>query len=205
MSKNQDKRAWSAQEIEYLKVGFQMNIRLKVIAKVLKRSETSINKALSRFGIRPYGLKGRIKNNKNILSCLSEETYKKVLDNHCQELGYPSFFPVEKKQGKLLKENKLSKEKNTFPLKSYSDYHSLLSNQKSTAINFNNNWIDFESALILLKNIGDRVNCSHNNLNKKTIFINGKPFTAQQMLLRLNRLRMQSGLDPVYVANITEF
>lgn len=97
MSKKQDKRAWSAQEIEYLKVGFQMSIRLKVIANVLKRSETSINKALSRFGIRPYELKGRSKNSKNILSDISAETYKQALDKHRQELGYTSFLPLEKK------------------------------------------------------------------------------------------------------------
>ncbi|AIL12885.1 hypothetical protein IM40_04160 [Candidatus Paracaedimonas acanthamoebae] len=205
MSKNQDKRAWSAQEIEYLKVGFQMNMRLKVIAKVLKRSETSINKALSRFGIRPYGLKGRIKNNKRIVHCLSVETYKKALNKHRKELGYTPFPSLGKKQDKLLKDSKRSSETNKLPLSSYLGYHNPCSSQKSHAINFNNNWIDFESAVNLLQSIGDQVNYSDNSFRRKAIFINGEPFTAQQMLLRLNRLRVQSGLDPVYIANLTEF
>src|SRR5688572_22144801 len=106
MPKNQDKRVWSEQEIEYLKVGFQMNARLKVIAKVLKRSETSINKALSRFGIRSYGLKERLKSNKRALSCPSAETYKRALDKHCQKAGYTSFFPLIKKQYKSIKKPK---------------------------------------------------------------------------------------------------
>lgn len=203
MPKNQDKRAWSIQEIEYLKVGFQMGTRLKIMAKVLKRSETSINKALSRFGIRPYGAKGRIKNNKRIIPCLSVETYQQTIDKHCQKLEPSRFFQLEKKQDPVLKSDNLIKEKDKSLLESSLDAPCL--NQKTNIINFPHNWIDFEAAVNLLQDIDDRVNYSDKGFRKKTIFINGKPFTAQQMLLRLNRLRVQSGLDPVYITNITEF
>jgi hypothetical protein len=205
MPKNQDKRVWSDQEIEYLKVGFQMNVRLKVIAKILKRSETSINKALSRFGVRAYGLKERLKSNKRALSSPSAETYKRALDKHCQKVGYTSFFPPLKKQHKPIKKPKHNGEKNYLSLHIPLEHQYPWTNHQPALINYSNNWVDFECAVTLLEEIGDRVNYSNANFRKKAIFINGKPFTAQQMLLRLNRLRVQSGLDPLYVASVTEF
>lgn len=203
MTKNHDKRAWSEQEIEYLKVGFQMCIRLKVIAKVLKRSETSVNKALSRFGIRPYGLKGRVKNNKRILSYVSTDTYKQALSKQCRGLAPTLLFADEENQAKRSKDlSQQQEDKSTLLL--YSPKDSLWPPQKPLATNHSNNWVDFDSAVTLLQDVGDQATYAHNNFQRKAIFVNGKPLTAQQMLLRLNRLRLQAGLEPVYIANITE-
>lgn len=204
MPKNQDKRAWSDQEIEYLKVGFKMCIRLKVIAKVLKRSETSVNKALSRFGIRPYGVKGRVKNNKKILSYVSTDTYQQALNKHCRETAPSQLFSDKENQPKNSKNLDLQQE-NKLPLSPYFSIDSVEPLQKRVTPNQSNDWIDFDSAITLLQDMGDQVMYSSNNLQRKTIFVNGKPLTAQQMLLRLNRLRLQADLEPVYIANITEF
>ncbi len=205
MSKNQEKRPWSAQEIEYLKIGFQMKTRLKIIAKVLNRSETSVNKALSRFGIRPYGLKGRLKNDKNVLSDPTEISFKKALDKHCQNSEGSSFFLNVPKKSKIFKPVKQGKKKSKLPFKSSLNYEYLWSNKMPKTKDLQEDWHDFDFAVNFLRTIGDRVSYSCANLKRKTLFINGKPFTAQQMLLRLNRSRLQSGLNPIYVANITEF
>jgi len=106
---------------------------------------------------------------------------------------------------KMLKSVKQKKKKNKLSLKSSLNYEYLWENNMPRNRDSREDWHDFDFAVNFLRKIGDRVSYSCAKLKRKTLFINGKPFTTQQMLLRLNRLRLQSGLSPIYIANITEF
>lgn len=50
---------WTSKDIHTLKLAFLEGLPIKQIAKHLKRTPTALNKALTRFGIRPKGIKSR--------------------------------------------------------------------------------------------------------------------------------------------------
>ena len=65
---------WSDEEIETLKVGFLQGKRLKEIARELDRTPTALNKALTRFGIRPKGIRKQPLNWEHVSRRLLEES-----------------------------------------------------------------------------------------------------------------------------------
>ncbi|MFN7710675.1 MAG: hypothetical protein ACK5O7_06940 [Holosporales bacterium] len=50
------KLSWSKADLARLELGYQMGAPLRVLAAAVGRSPTAVNKALCRFGIRPMGL-----------------------------------------------------------------------------------------------------------------------------------------------------
>lgn len=61
ISKKICKNKWKQNDIENLKSDYQQGVRIKVIAGKLGRTETAVQKALTRFGVRPQRKQKRIK------------------------------------------------------------------------------------------------------------------------------------------------
>jgi hypothetical protein len=70
-------------------------------------------------------------------------------------------------------------------------------------------WLDLDCVIAMLKNRG-HVLCRNTDYSqtlqglKADFLLDGIPLTAVQLLIRANRLRIEQGLEPFYVENITE-
>lgn len=66
---------WRDEEIELLKTGFLQGKPLKEIAQSLNRTPTALNKALTRFGIRPKGIQKQCLDWNHVSKKLLEESH----------------------------------------------------------------------------------------------------------------------------------
>jgi hypothetical protein len=72
---------WTRQEIEALQEGFRQRKSLKILAEEFGRSLTSINKALSRFGIRQCGPKLFLRKKTSLKNVHQQKKYYKNKKN----------------------------------------------------------------------------------------------------------------------------
>ena len=70
-------------------------------------------------------------------------------------------------------------------------------------------WLDLDCIITLLKDKGHKI-CRNTGYSqtlqglKADFFLDGIPLTAAQLLIRANRIRIEQGLEPFYVENVTE-
>ena len=189
------KRPWSEQEIAYLSLGHNMGATLKTLSIVLNRTESALNKALVRLGIRQYGTTPRGKKPKSTKMChITPQRLRQEIAEFAKEKGYSVVFPDPVT---LKKSVKISSSLGFFP-------NPLLKfpvkQQMSSPI-----WSDLDYAITILKNKGHKIYRNKGYPSSKVDFwLDGVPLTAAQLLVRANRIRLEQGLEAFYVESITE-
>ena len=193
------KRPWSEQEIAYLSLGHNMGATLKTLSIVLNRTESALNKALVRLGIRQYGTTPRGKKPKcTKMSPITPQRLRQEIAEFAKKQGYPVIFPdqiASKKSAKVSSSlgffpNPLIK----FPMK------------RQTSIPV---WSDLDYAITILKTKGHEIYRNKDYTQtlhglKVDFWLDGTPLTAAQLLVRANRIRLEQGLEAFYVESITE-
>ncbi|MGI4850500.1 MAG: hypothetical protein ACRYGR_00940 [Janthinobacterium lividum] len=199
MNRKLKKKSWSAQEKAHLDIGHKLGASLKTMAIVLDRSESALNKALGRLGIRQYGANKRGKKSKaERFFMVTPQIFRD------QIAAYNS------------QSNKYQHEINSIAISSQT-------NNEPTSKLYPNPWITFpkrqvyplplclnlDYMITFLKRKGHKIQrCSENGKIlggvKIEFYFNGIPMSAAQLLMRANRLRLEQGLEPFYVDSITE-
>ncbi len=185
------KKSWSEQEKVYLSLGHKMGASLKTLSIVLNRTETSLNKALERLGIRQYGAKRGKKSRLDRPFMVTPQNFRERIEayNHEQD------------QATFLSTTKIENEKAVFPSPwiVFPECH-------VQPLPF---WSDLDYVISFLKRKGYKIQ-SHNVTQqvlggvKIEFYLNGVPMSAAQLLVHANRLRLEQGLEPFYVESITE-
>jgi hypothetical protein len=197
------KKAWTEQEKEYLSIGHNLGASLKTLSVVLNRTESALSKALLRLGIRQYGSTARGQKPKSrYMNTLTPEKLLQEIKELAKSKEYSLIFS------------------NHLDLSKPSEDFSSLSHFPNPFLNFPKRikslpspvWLDLDSVIIILKNRGHTV-CRYSRYRSHTrttqgikpdFLLDGLPITAAQLLIRANRIRLEQGLEPFYVENITE-
>lgn len=170
---------WTSTEIEQMKQAFLQGEQIKIIAKKLGRTPTALNKALSRFGVRPP-------RKKNLPSSIPTVDWKRYL------------LPQDVKEDSLIVlpspslDNVSSSNKNSEP-----DFFKTRRYLKEK----NSAWVPFSKITNHLEKQGYRVTCldakqGQFELDKKTV-------EKSYLLLLANRLRVEEAKPIFLVDEIT--
>ncbi len=174
---------WTAEEIEKLKISFLKGQKMKITARELGRSHTALNKALSRFGIRPLRKIEGIKP-KSYLTCGSHN-----LGNQPFAHSYPALSSGGARS--LLKGSALSFDSTTdtsFKLRS-----GLQKNEQR--------WVSLNKIITYLERQGHCITTK--NARQGCYEVDKKPATATYLLLLANRLRVEENKPIFMVSEVT--
>lgn len=167
---------WTSLEIEEMKTAFLQGQQIKVIARKLGRTPTALNKALSRFGIRP-SRKSKITNNEMPIDWkhyLLPKGYK------CEQpIILPSLEPVKPNLAVKQLDNDLIKNRER------------LKKTDST-------WVPFSKIISYLEKQGHRITTVDADLG--IYELDKRQVESGYLLLLANRLRVEEA-RPIFLVN----
>jgi hypothetical protein len=182
MKKNQP---WTDQELSQIKLDFLRGEKIKVIAHKLGRSFSSLNKALSRYGIR--NLKNS--NHKGYIEWDPRANYCK--DKLPGIIKYKTAQPKENRiKNKQLNPCKISKK--TIRLKDDGFWVSL-----SEVVNY------IKSKGISIENLDLAKNSIPSAYPGSTFFLDHKPSSPLKVVLFANKLRLEEGKQTFLTKEVT--
>jgi len=200
MSVKTSRKLWSEKEIEYLYIGHHLGAPLKTFSVVFNRTESALSKALVRLGIRQYGATPRGQKPKSRkMSIITPERLYQEISEFAKKKGY---LDVSSSSRSLENPDQESSSFLLFP-------NPLLNFPERKKSQPMTQWLDLDCVIAMLKNRG-HVLCRNTDYSqtlqglKADFLLDGIPLTAAQLLIRANRLRIEQGLEPFYVENITE-
>ena len=197
MNSKLKKKSWSAQDKAHLDIGHKLGASLKTMAIVLKRSESALNKALGRLGIRQYGANKRGKKSKaERFFMVTPQIFRDQIATYNSQLN-----EYKHEINSMATSSQTNGEQKTYPNPWITfperQVHSLPL------------CLDLDYMITFLKRKGHKIQrCSENGKIlggvKIEFYFNGIPMSAAQLLMRANRLRLEQELEPFYVDSITE-
>ena len=194
MSSNAKKK-WKQKEIDFLKNEFKKGTKIKIIAAMLGKSETAVNKFLTRCGIRPK----RHSNNiliENIFDLMPSNLNNKYIKDTQM---YLKTIQNDANAQQFITENKP---------------HNLVNNKKREYNNTNPRWtvllndiVDFEEVINYLKSKNYKIsNIVSENIKlfypNSEYMLNGHPVSKTKLLILANKLRNEENkalfkLEPI--------
>jgi len=200
-------KKWMAKEIAILSHCYKKGVPLSLMSKVLGRSETAINKALTRQNIRPLGLFARgVKKN---AYRGNKYTYKQILTEIKEYFGYDLFTTTiqdlpddESEEVKELGSNKCQQP-------AFYDFSKSDSEKaRNTALNKIDIFTCLGHVLLEAKRMSINVT-TYSKIKENQVtnvhYMNGQPTAPYKILAEVNKKRLHQGKGRLLVERITEY
>lgn len=195
---NNLKKKWNQNEIDFLKIEFTKGTKIKIIAAMLGKTETAVNKFLTRCGIRPT------RHNKNVYNLLHNK-YNCKNDNNIAIYAnkFGSHGDTNTNLQQLTNEIKAHNLVNNSSNIKKRHYNS--SNPRWTILL--NDIVDFKEVINYLKSKNYKVSTiMHKNIKlfypNSEYILNGYPVSKTKLLILANKLREEENkncfkLEPI--------
>jgi transposase len=198
MSFSRRKNVWDNVDKKKLLLMFNTGLPLRRIARILKRSPSAVNKALTRFGVRPFGTRKLFSknyiylNDKQLQQILEESTQEQVINANLSD----SQTGIEK----ALELAQIAKMKRSLfcRYKKQRANHAKFSKLK---------WLTFDYIIDYLRDNGyvvDKFEKYQSGIPPNfSYLINNKPISKAQLLVEANKIRLLKKQDPFLVDGVT--
>ncbi len=189
---NNVRKKWKQNEIDLLKKEFNKGTKIKIIAAMLGKTETAVNKFLTRCGIRPT------RSNKNITAHLINTNLhnKYMCNSH-------SNTPIYSKS--LVPNTNLQQFTNTINNNNLVNNSSNIKKRRYNSTNLRwtillNDIVDFKEVINYLKSKNYKIsNTVHKDIKllypNSEYILNGHPVSKTKLLILANKLRKEENKD----------
>jgi transposase len=181
------RKSWTDQDLTHLKIAYRNGASLKMMAEILGRSTTAVNKALSRYGARPLGSQPRGVRPRTLTKPVTLKLVQqkiKELDTCQDTLGNSDISA-------------------TFNPQAMRAYEALQDHSRQKRVELSK-WVTLEDLTIYLKKKGYPIMLKKQG-EQKGYWIRQKGFlTPARLLMFVNEMRVENHKPPFYVEQLTE-
>jgi hypothetical protein len=189
-------RQWTHEERIQLTIAYNNGACLKTMSRILNRSVSAINKALSRFGLRSHFGTRRDQGNEWLKNRPSEEEIRASIHAYCQKFLIDSFVEDQASKSVHQKEEK--------PFCGLPLLESSVSGRR--VFRKTDIVVKFDQVLKSAQKLGmevKKLNHPHLNAQGYLYLLNNQPVTKSQLLMKINIERREKKLPIFYVRGIT--